>query len=218
MPRLLLTLPLLLLLSACTPEPDLGPPAGWEGEGTERWWRAGADTALAFRDLSGFETMGISDREDGLRPEGPVVRNVQRRFLPMFRNHPELMDSIFAAAALPIIEREATGDSEEEREALIRRLNRRLHDEFYPAQPRTSQNPPLVMPDSLREAGVAGTITLQVYIDDDGHPAAIQKLEGAHPTMDAIVMRNYSERVWHAARLRGRPVASWTRAEVRVGG
>lgn len=215
MPRLLLAFSLLLALAACRTAPDLGPPPGWEGEGTERWWRADADTTLAFRDLSDFATMGLSGRSDGLRMEGPVVRNVQRHFLPLYRNHPELVDSLFGAVAVPIIRREATA-GEAEREALLRRLNQRLHDEFYPAQLRRSIAAPIEIPDSLRAAGLSGQVVLQVYVNDDGEPEAIWKLQGVHPTMDALVMRSYTERRWHAARLRGRPVASWTRAEITI--
>jgi hypothetical protein len=216
---LVLVLPLVLAfaLAACNGEPDLGPPPGWEGEGTERWWQSGTDTSVAFRDLSGFESFGLSDREDGLRSNDPTVRNIQRRFLPMYRNHPEVVDSLFGAVLQPIIEREATPGAEtEEREALMRRLNRRMHDHFYPAQPRRGQEP-ISVPDSLREAGVAGTINLQIFLDADGRPEAIEKLEGIHPTMDAIVMRNYTQREWQPAHLQGRPIASWIRTGVTIG-
>lgn len=217
--RTVLTLLLgMFVLAACTPEPELDPPTGWTGEGTERWWRTDVDTSEVFRDLSGFETMGLSDREDGLREEGPIVRNVQRRFLPLYRNNPEVVDSVFGAVAVPMLEREATaGQTPEERDALVTRIHRRMHRIFYPPQPRANDRPPLAVPDSLREQGISGTVAMQITLDDGGNPVAIEKLEGVHPTMDAIVMRNFARRTWQPAHLEGEPIESWLRTNVTIG-
>lgn len=204
-----------LLLVGCRPSIPAEPPPGWESDGAARWWMSGVDTSIAFRDLSDFPAMGISDRPDGLRPEGPAVRNVQRRFIELYRNHPEVMDQVFAEVAVPMIQREATpGHDTEEREALVRRVNRIVHQHFYPPIARPGQYPPPAVPDSL--VGLVGTITLQIYLDDGGRPLAIQRLEGIHPTMDAIVMRNYAERTWQPAHLRGEPIASWVRSSVTL--
>jgi predicted small lipoprotein YifL len=214
----LLALALAFVLAACGDRgPVLDPPEGWQTDGDARWWRADADPDRAFRDLSGFETMGLSEREDGLRPESPTVRNVQRRFLPIYRNHPEAVDSVFGAAIVPLVNREASpADDEATRERLISQANRRLHQAFYPAQGRPREAAAIVIPDSLRET-VAGRVLLQIYLDAEGLPAAIERLEGVHPTVDALVMRNFAERTWQPAHLNGRPVASWVRTDLNIG-
>lgn len=217
----LLLLPLLFVLAACERDTatDLGPPEGWHAEGTERWWRDGVDMDYAFRNLADFEDFEVGERGDGLRPESAVVRNVQRRFLPLYRNNPEVVDSVFGAIAVPIIEREAEpGQEGEERDRLVSQINRRLQRVFYPAQPRPREAQPIVVPDSLQQIGVAGTIRLQIYLNEDGEPLAIEKIEGVHPTQDAIVMRNYAERRWQPAHLDGSPIESWIRSEVSIGG
>ena len=215
---LLLVVGLIVAVAACDREPDLSPPEGWETDGDARWWRSDVDTSIAFRNLESFEDMGLSEREDGLREESAAVRNVQRRLLPLYRNHPEVVDSVFAETAVPMIEREATtGPDTEERDELVRRVNRRVHRLFFPAQPRPRQYDPIVRPDSLREAGVSGTIALQLYLDEQGRPLAIERLEGVHPTMDALVMRNYADRTWQPAHLSGEPIASWIRTSLTLG-
>jgi hypothetical protein len=220
MPRALLALLLLitLLATGCDSGPAHEPPAGWTADGEAAWWQEDVDPTLALRDLSGFETMGLSPREDGLREESPIVRNIQRRFLPLYRNHPEIVDSVFAATSLSLIEREGRpGAGTDERDELVRQVHRRIHRVFYPAQPLPREATPIEMPDSLRANGVSGTIALQIYLDEGGHPLAIRRLEGVHPTMDAIVMRNFAERRWQPAHLQGQPVRSWIRTSVNIG-
>ncbi len=213
-----LVLVAVVTLAACQPGEEAGPPADWETIGTERWWHAEADTAVAFRDMDSFEELALSDREDGLLDDGPVVRNVQRRFLALYRNHPEVVDSLFRQLAVPIIERDAEpGALDAEREALVSQINRRIHQAFFPAQPRQADRPPIVIPDSLRQQGITGTVALQIYLDNEGRPRGIRKLEGIHESMDAIVMRNYAQRTWQPAHLDGNPIASWTRASVNIG-
>lgn len=215
MPRFLLLLPALLLLAACgDAETPPAPPDDWHAEG-DRWWRDGADTTVAFRDLSDFETMGLGERPDGLSSEGPVVRNMQRRALPFYRNHPELADSIFHAVGVPMIEREMeAGDADERRDDIVRRVNLEMVRVLYP--PRFSdENPPLIMPDSL-VGRLDGTIEVQVYVGADRRAHGIQLLQGVHPTMDAIVMRRFADGEWLPARLLGEPVDSWYRAQQRL--
>ncbi len=226
--RLFTPVLLTLLLAACgETAADLGPPEGWEAEG-DRWWQTDVDADLAFRDLSGFETMGLGGRPDGLRDEGPVVRNVQRRFLKLYRNHPEVVDSIFGAAVVPLVDAEARpGDADEVRDELVRQVNRRIHEAFYPPQPLRSEREdnPIVVPDSL-QGRISGTLELQVYLDADGRPLAIEKLQGIHPTFDALAMRNYAERTWQPGYLVARglgddgrkPVPSWVRTDLTIGG
>jgi hypothetical protein len=207
------------LVAACEVGQPTEPPAGWERDGADRWWRSDAETSGAFRDLSDFAAMGLSDREDGMRPESPAVRNVQRRFLAMYRHHPEIVDSLFAAVAVPLIQREATtGDQTEARDALNRLVSQRMRRHFTEPRPRTGRYESPAVPDSLRLAGVSGTITLQIRIDEEGRPLAIERVEGIHPIMDAIVMRNYAERSWLPAYLGREPVASWVHARIVVAG
>lgn len=197
----------ILLLAGCGGgAPDLGPPEGWVAEGTERWWREGVDTSAAFRDLESFETMGV-----GMRPEGPVHRNVQRQFLPLYRNNPEVVDSLFGAVVVPMVDRDAP---QEERDAFVRQVRRRLYERFQEPELLPEPSAPIAFPDSLRARGVSGEVRLQVYLDAEGVPLAIEKLAGVDPTLDAIVMRAYTQRRWRPAYLLGVGIPAWVRSEV----
>lgn len=199
-----------LLLAGCQPGQPAEPPDGWEDDGEFRWWQPGTDTELAFRDLSDFEAMGVEPR-----PEGPVMRNVQSHFMPMYRHHPEIVDSLFAQIAVPLVEEHGTpGVDTAERRDLLRRISSRMRQNFVEPRPRRDRYESPAIPDSLR--GIDGTIWMQVYLNEDGAPQAIELIEGIHPTLDAIVMRNYAERTWLPAYLNRTPVASWLRTSVRI--
>mgnify|MGYP001803251426 CR=1 FL=1 len=59
----------LVVLAACggTGGDPLTPPEGWTSNGADAalaaWWHADGDTAVAFRDLSTLETMGVDEGE-----------------------------------------------------------------------------------------------------------------------------------------------------------
>lgn len=198
----------LVLLAGCASEPDLGPPPGWNAEG-DRWWQEGVDTTVAFRDLETFEAMALSERPDGKRVEGPAHRNVQQEFLPLYRNAPEFVDSLFTEIAVPMIDERA---QDEDREALVRDINRELNRVFFYPRPAPDQDVEIAYPDSLRQQGVGGDVKMQVYLSDEGAPLAIKLVDSVNPTLDAIAMRATTQKEWVPAASRGEEMRSWVRS------
>lgn len=175
----------LLTLAACGGGTDLGPPDGWTGA-EARWWRAGADTAGVFRDLETLEAMGVRVYDDV-----DLAPGVQNRMVELYRTNPELVDSVFAVVALPIIERGAAGagDRTEQREQLVNEIVREVARTYRQPLVDPASAPERVYPDSLRQAGVGGSVVLQVYVDAAGDPVAVEAVERVHPTLDALAMR-----------------------------
>ncbi|MDX1530862.1 MAG: energy transducer TonB, partial [Rhodothermales bacterium] len=174
---LLALVPLLLVLSAgCGGGggAQFEPPPGWNAEGLERWWQEGVDTSVAYRDLDSLAAMGV------LSEGGPTHRNIQRHLAPLYRNHPEIVDSLFQAVVVPRIE---SGEAMQDREAFLDDISRQLTRTFQYARPLTEQpdEARVVYPDSLREAGVAGRVVMQVYVSEAGETLAIEKIEGVNP-------------------------------------
>ncbi len=217
MPRLARCLVALALFVGCGGGPaDLSPPPGWSadpsagsGQAPTRWWRDGVDTALAFRDLETFEAMGLGERPDGKRAEGPSHRNVQVELIALYRNQPELVDSLFTEIAVPLVD--ARGQ-EEDREALVRDINREMNRAFFYARPSPKSEVEVVYPDSLRQAGIGGAVKMQVYLSEDGAPLAIKLVDSVNPTLDALAMRATTQKTWVPAAFRGRAMPSWVRS------
>ncbi len=199
----------LAAFTGCASEPDLGPPPGWNAIGLERWWQEGVDTTVAFRDLETFEAMRLSERPDGKRTEGPAHRNIQQELLPLYRNAPEIVDSLFGVIAVPMIDGRA---AEEDRDKLVQQINREMNRVFFYPHPASDQDVTITYPDSLRQAGVAGSVKMQVYLSEEGEPLAIKLVDSVNPTLDAIAMRATTQKRWIPARMRGGPMRSWVRS------
>lgn len=189
---LLCSLLLLLLLAptACAPaEPDVpaGPPEGWQAEG-DRWWRAGVDTARAFRNLEDLGQMGVAEGSS-------FELAVKNSLIELFRNDPERIDSLFARFVAPKLA--GGGDVE----AFKREGYGALRTQFR--EPRTAKalgaDIPVPYPDSLRQKQVSGAVRTQVYLDAEGQPQAVEVLEGVHPVLDAIALRATTEMRWSPA-------------------
>ena len=206
---------LALVFAACSGGGDLGPPAGWTADG-DRWWQEGADTDRAFRDLETLEDMGVTVYEDV-----DMGASVQNRMIELYRSNPELVDSLFAVHGLPAVQDGApdAGDRTAQREQMVTAINRELARHYR--QPLIKPDVPVerVYPDSLRSAGVGGQVVLQVYVDSEGVPQAIEKLEGAHPTLDALSMQTATKmrwtRPWVITDGQERYVPGWTRLTLR---
>jgi TonB family protein len=219
----LLSIAFFFTLTACSSSdrPLSGPPEGWQGQ-EDRWWVAGADTTQAFRNLESLSSMGVATAD--VSPAGGrsvVVDGVKRGLLRLYRNEPELIDSLFERIVVPRVERaDLTADTRADIERLTQEGYRALSSNFQEprAAKRLGDDIPVVYPDSLRKQGVGGSVRMQVYVNTDGEPVAIELLESVHPVLDQIAMRATAEMRWRPAYLlkRGRwvEVPSWARFNV----
>ncbi len=198
-------------MAACGGQADLGPPAGWEGDGADKWWRIGTDTTGAFRNLETLESMGIHVFEDiDLAP------SVQNRMIEFYRSNPEIVDSVFVEFGLPVVERgdPSIVDRTELRERLVTDAYREMVDYYRDARPDPNVQIEKVYPDSLRESGVTGAVEMQIFVSAEGAPLAIDKLSGAGPTLDAFAMQAVTKMRWVHAGYSGVAVPSWTRMTI----
>jgi hypothetical protein len=224
---------LVLFLAGCAAEEpaETGPPPGWEGT-AGRWWLPDVDTSLAFRDLETLASMQITEgdvvyaanlavaRQDDLARQQVAVA-VKRSLIRLYRNEPELVDSLFERFVMPKIEEVSlAGDIGALVEGLGRQGYRLIGNHFR--EPRTllqvGKDIGVAYPDSLRARGIAGSVLTQVYLDEEGVPQAVELIEGVHPVLDDIALRATTRMRWRSAYLlrRGnwRPVPSWARFKV----
>ncbi len=238
MVRLVLIPALLMFLAAvlvrCSPVEDsipLDPPEGWTNDGT-RWWRVEQDTVGIFRNLETLRAMNVL-KTDGVyagssflaqnseAAKQGVVNAVKQSLIALFRTQPEIVDSLFILMVEPDImemrlqsnARKVVNDFKKQGYRSITRVYR---------EPRTithlGPDIPLPYPDSLRSSRIGGQVRIQTYVDAEGHPVAIEVIEGVHPVLDRIALRVTTQMRWQPAYLlRGGsadPIASWSRYKV----
>lgn len=214
MTRLLAAVAAVLTLAACGQAPELGPPDGWQGTDT-RWWKPGTDTTVAFRDLSTLEAMGIAPAEDDF------AAWVQEQLLPIYRSGPETVDSVFVAGFAPELSPPAGGfNFQSEASALANTVKRDFYQRYNNAQKIAGDG--IAVPDSLQN--VSGEVTLQVYVDRDSQPVAVQLLEGTGTALDQMAMRDAALASYTEAWVRptrgqsaGVKIPSWVRVTQSFG-
>lgn len=160
---------------------------------------------------------GESDREARRR----LVTYVKESLIPLFRNQPDVVDSLFERFVVPkMANARIEGD--------VRPVIKTFKLEGYRTITRFFREPysltkmgldiPVPIPDSLRDKSIVGRVFMQVYISDEGDPVAIKKLNGVHPVLDRIAVRAMTQMKWQPAYLlKGRkanPIASWARFTV----
>lgn len=219
---------LVVLHNGCTPEEtvETGPPPGWQAE-DGRWWRSGIDTTGVFRDLETFGTMGVSEQvylsaPGNLGPQQQFERRLRHSFIRLYRNQPEVVDSLIARVVLPKLPPvNASEDVQRQVERAKRQSYKLLRRHFQ--EPQTAlqlgTDVPVPYPDSLRARQIGGPVKMQVYLDAEGVPQAIKLLESIHPTLDAIALRATTEMRWRPAYLIGKgrwsAIPAWARFSVR---
>lgn len=214
-----LCLALLFLAAGCGesgPSGSAEPPEGWETVGTERWWRADVDTAVAFRNLDTLATMGIEVSEIEL------IGGLQRRLTASYRNHPEVVDSVFNEHVAPaMLEIAEAGEYDPDNwENYINQAYREIGTHFMFARHKFDETPIVdPRPAAMTEGG---TWNGQIYIDETGTPAAIETLQSTgNETLDALIMRMMSELTYVSAYVRRGSqeplmMGSWIRQRVRL--
>lgn len=192
---LALLLAALLLITGCGSEDPTAPPDGWETNG-DRWWRAEADTAEAFRDFSDMEAMGILENvESQMAIEGGQVsgedflKAVKRELGDFYKSNPALIDSLFNQYAVEALGTEPRrGTVEDTLDATVQQA-RRLLDDYY-RRPEVQEQSSVTYPRDLYDQGIEGNVELQVRVNTSGDPIAIRVVESVHPELDAIAMRS----------------------------
>lgn len=187
------------------------PPDGWVGaEG--KWWQEGIDTSLAFRDMETLRSMGLYEEEvlaanasvarrSGLAKERLTVA-VKQSLLPLFRNDPERIDSLFTLFVEPKID---GADLSQNLGDLAASFKKKGYDALrnHYREPRKAlelgTDVPLVYPDSLKKQNVGGKVTMQVRLNNEGKPVAIGLLEPVHPVLDALAMEATTKMEWRPA-------------------
>ena len=207
------------VLAACAePGPSAEPPEGWVAESPTRWYKPGADTAAAFRDLSTLEAMGVA------RDDTELVRWTQEKMTDLYRTDPETVDSVFAADYLDEVRAGIPGGGDDYGPAAEAMVNRIKTDFFQRYNPAQYQQPaePLALPASLADA--SGIITTQVYVDRDNQPTAVLLVEGTGTALDQVMMRRAAEGTFTDAWVRPKPgrsagveIPSWVRISGNYG-
>lgn len=214
-----------LLVVGCASEgAQTEPPEDWSAADGE-WWAEGIDTALAFRDTDSLEVMGVAGDETfaagaEVTPEQFELA-IKEELAPLYRNHPEVVDSLFEAHAQSDVEEaDLSGDPDE---AVLQYKNesyKAINEHFREPRTRTElgQDVPVSYPDTLRTDETSGTVEMQVYLDADGVPQAVQRLEGVEPTLDAIGMNAATRMRWEPAYVlrdsEWEAIPSWVRFSV----
>ncbi len=221
------------LLAGCLPQESipLDVPDGWVNEGV-LWWRATADTNGVFPNLETLLSMGAAtvDQMEVLSSPGEfseraarrrLITHVKQSLIPMFRNQPEVVDSLFERYVVPkMANARIYGD--------VRPVVKEFKLEGYRTIARHFREPysmtkmgvdiPVPIPDSLRDKGIVGRVFMQVFISEDGDPIAIKKLRSVHPVLDRIAVRAMTRMKWQPAYLlkkgKSRPIPSWARFDV----
>ncbi len=210
-------------------------PKGWYGNSTI-WWQVGADTTNAYRALETMEDMGVpgsfllsltidgtSDTEMELA-QRKFNQYLKESLIELFRNEPELVDSLFEKYVVPKISGiNLEGDVQpliKEYKGVAYQILIR-HFRYPISITKLGLEIPIQVPDSLKGKGISGAVFLQIALNKEGVPKAIKKLDGLHPTLDRIAMRAMTQMRWKPAYIlkngQFRPTPSWARMRVLFG-
>lgn len=197
-------------------------PAGWETAG-DRWWAQGVDTTQAFRRLDSLHTMGITEAAyaaslQGANPD-QFAQAVKQELIALYRNNPEVVDSLFEQYARPNLE--DADLSVTEQEALQKTLTQYKNESYkdisqhFTEPQREAQELNLTYPDSLRTDETSGEVEMQLYLDAEGTPQSVQLIQGVHPVLNDIAMNAAARTSWQPAYLtrdgEQQPIPSWVR-------
>ena len=226
-----------LSTSGCQSEETISQsiPKGWDGNST-MWWQIGADTTNAFRSLETLLEMGVpgshllsasldgSSSEDRHLAQKKFNQYVKESLIELFRNEPHVVDSLFNKYVVPKMDGvNLDGDVQPLIKSFQREAYRLIARSFrYPrVTTKLGEDIPMPIPDSLKAQKISGVVFIQLALNKEGVPIALQTLSGVHPTLDRIAMQAMTQMRWQPAYLlRGSKsvaIPSWTRMKVRFG-
>lgn len=198
-------------------------PGGWNAA-DGRWWAEGVDTTQAFRQLDSLHTMGVMEDASyaaslqGANPDQFAVA-VKQELIALYRNNPEVIDSLFQEYARPDIDEAdlSVGSQEEMTKLLTKFKNESYKDisQHFTEPRRESQELSISYPDSLRQEETSGEVEMQLYLNEQGQPQAVKLLQGVHPVLNGIAMNAAARTNWQPAYLtrdgEQQPIRSWVR-------
>ncbi len=233
---LLLLLVVSLLGCALDATVETGPPEGWQAEDM-RWWRTDIDTTGAFRDLETLASMRVADAElqyvttpnlarQRTTQQRWFKRAVKQSLIRLYRNQPEIVDSLFELHVTPMLEKVKLSASPR---AEVERFKRKSYQFLYKNHfqvPQTrlqiGRDIEMPYPDALRKRQVVGTVRIQAYINAEGEPLTLQLLQSVDPELDGIAMRAMTQMRWRPAYTMGKgrwsAIPAWARLGVKFGG
>jgi len=199
------------------------PPSGWN-TADGRWWAQGVDTSVVFRNLDSLHTMGVlegaaySASLQGANPD-QFAQAVKQELIALYRNNPEVIDSLFQEYARPDLEEAdlSVSDEKELRQVLNKYKNESYKDisQHFTEPSRQTQELSISYPDSLRREETSGEVEMQLYLDEQGVPQAVELLQGVHPVLNDIAMSAATRTRWEPAYLtrdgEQQPISSWVR-------
>ena len=228
---------LLLLFTGCAPEEQIetGPPEGWQAEGAY-WWRTGFDTTGVFRNLETLADMHVTGAEATFLASPSMARQrttqqkmferaVKQGLIRLYRNNPEVVDSLVERHVVPMMKDvNFSANLQAEAEKFKQKSYQFLYKNYFQAPQQKLQigrDIEVPYPDELRAREVVGSVHVQVYVDPEGEPLAVELLESVHPDLDGIAMRTMTQMLWRPAYLMGRgrweTIPAWTRLSIRFG-
>lgn len=203
-------------------------PEGWVQSG-DLFYRTDVDTTGLFPDLESVESMGLVPAEDELDPRdraGWVERNLKRRMVVLYRNNPQLVDSVFQARVPEMI---ASRNLDNELIPVVDELEdpvrRALLQGFYPPSPlrKLGTEIPVPFPDSIRSQIDGARVKTQVALGPDGYADAVKILEPVQPTLERIAVGVIAQQHWNAGYVtitntnRRERARSWVRYNILFG-
>ncbi len=178
-----------------------------------------------------LEEMGVSGTNQVFVAGGGItrqssadqsVRAVKQNLLPLFRNEPQIVDSLFTTLVEEKIRSNPfpqSGFEESVKKQTKRAMSsiRRIFHQPFPKK-QIGKDIVIVYPDSLSNAGIRGNVVTQVYMNDAGEPIGVKLVRSVHPVLDDIAMKASTEMIWQPAYLltasKSNPLPAWVRYNV----
>ncbi|MEF8816102.1 MAG: hypothetical protein V5A20_04655 [Salinibacter sp.] len=213
------------------------PPDGWQTSDMH-WWAEGVDTSAVFINLDSLSGMGVENAEVQLSASGDVTQEqfqaaIKRSLLPLYRNNPRVVDSLFGEYAAPQLEEvdlsgEVLQSSGELKSDLLNKNQKVAYEAIteYFREPQREQSPDNIpWPDSLRSDEYSGVVQLQVHlaVEGEGENAtsradAVEVRSGPHPTLNRIALKAATQATWQPAYVledgNWTPIDSWVQFDI----
>lgn len=181
------------------------PPSGW-ALSDSRMWKESVDTAEVFRNMESLSGMGILEDDFALSPGGVTQEQfkngIKRSLEKLYRSNPALVDSLFEEHAASTLEGADLSNAVEGGQLKPKLLTQYKKNAFdaikaHYRQPQLLEQASIKsVPGSLRTKENSGRFVLQVHVDTTGSVDAVEVVNGAHPTFNAILMNAATRTTW----------------------